>query len=47
MRKRLKQKLRSCAMCKPHKMGHALRWKPRELVRLQEAERTLRLATYR
>jgi hypothetical protein len=34
-------------MCKAHKRGHAMRWKPRELIRLQEAERTLRRATYR
>jgi hypothetical protein len=31
MRKRLKKKRRSCAMCKPHKMGGATRWKPKDM----------------
>jgi hypothetical protein len=29
MRKRLKNKRRSRALCKPHKRGHATRWTPR------------------
>ena len=39
MRKRLKKKKRSCAMCKPHKMAKAVRWKPDELDRLKRFER--------
>jgi hypothetical protein len=38
MRKRLKKKKHSCALCKPHKMGWGNRWKPKELVRLKEFE---------
>jgi hypothetical protein len=30
MRKRYKKKLRSCKLCKPHKMGIDKRWKPKE-----------------
>lgn len=40
MRKRLKRKLRSCNMCKPHKTGRSNRWKPKEEARLREFERT-------
>jgi len=47
MRKALKRKLRSCALCKPHKMGGAQRWKNRDLQALREAEKTARRATYR
>ena len=47
MRKSLKRKLRSCALCKPHKMAGAQRWKDRDLQALREAERTARRATYR
>ena len=47
MRKRLKQKLRSCKMCKAYKMGWENRWKPRELFALKEAEREIRLASQR
>lgn len=36
MRKRLKKKRRSCAMCKPHKAG---RWKAREKMLLGLYER--------
>lgn len=39
MRKRLKLKKRSCAMCKAHKMHGAPRWKPKELAALKESER--------
>lgn len=30
MRKQYKIKKRSCALCKPHKMGWDKRWKPKE-----------------
>ena len=30
MRKSFKTKRRSCALCKPHKMGWDKRWNPRE-----------------
>ncbi|MBJ7602147.1 MAG: hypothetical protein JF888_02970 [Candidatus Dormibacteraeota bacterium] len=39
MRKRLKKKLKSCGLCKPHKTGQALRWTDREEARLREFER--------
>ena len=38
MRKRQKQKKKSCAMCKPHKMHRANRWKPREEAALRRYE---------
>jgi hypothetical protein len=41
MRKRLKKKLRSCALCKPHKMGWDNRWKPRDESLLREAEQEI------
>ena len=39
MRKRLKKKLHSCPMCKPHKMHGACRWKPKEEAALKEFEK--------
>lgn len=42
MRKALKLKQRSCAMCKPFKMRGANRWKPRERMLLREFEREYR-----
>jgi len=39
MRKRLKKKKRSCALCKPHKMKGDIRWKAKELVNLEEFEK--------
>jgi hypothetical protein len=39
MRKQLKMKRRSCAMCKPHKMGWERRWTPREVADLRRFER--------
>ena len=42
MRKMLKRKLRSCPMCKPHKMAKCNRWKPRDLARLKEDDKTCR-----
>lgn len=38
MRKRLKLKKHSCALCKPHKMRGANRWDARDLSRLKEFE---------
>ena len=40
MRKRLKKKLRSCAMCKPHKRRWANRWNSKEESKLKEFEQT-------
>ena len=45
MRKRLKVKKRSCAMCKPYKMGGENRWKPKELAKLVRAEAEIRQAS--
>ena len=39
MRKRYKKKLHSCAICKPHKMHGAKRWKIKEEVLLKEFEK--------
>ena len=39
MRKRLKKKLRSCPMCKPHKMHGAIFWSPKELDSLKRSEK--------
>jgi len=39
MRKRLKKKKHSCALCKPHKMGGCGRWKARELGDIKEFEK--------
>ena len=39
MRKRSKNKRHSCAMCKPHKMGGANRWKPKDEMLLKEFEK--------
>jgi hypothetical protein len=42
MRKRFKNKLRSCAMCKPHKTKGSCRWKYKELASLNEFEKEKR-----
>ena len=42
MRKRLKNKRRSCALCKPHKRGHANRWTARDAEALRWFERAQR-----
>jgi len=42
MRKRYKKKLKSCAMCKPHKMNGANRWKPKDEARLKEFEQEMK-----
>lgn len=44
MRKRYKNKLKSCALCKPHKRGWALRWRGRELASMSAAETEVRNA---
>jgi hypothetical protein len=44
MRKRLKRKRRSCALCKPYKMGGENRWKPKEFARLKQTESEIRQA---
>ena len=38
MRKRYKIKRKSCALCKPHKRGFAVRWRARELAEIVRAE---------
>jgi len=45
MRKRFKNKKESCALCKPHKRGWAVRWnsKQAELLRIFEKEKTFLL----
>lgn len=44
MRKRYKVKKHSCAMCKPNKMGHCIRWSPKALQELKLAEKAIRNA---
>ena len=44
MRKRLKKKKRSCALCKPHKMAKALRWKAADFDMLSHDEKEIRAA---
>ena len=44
MRKRLKKKKRSCALCKPHKMAKALRWKAADFDRLVNDEKEIKSA---
>jgi hypothetical protein len=46
MRKQLKRKKRSCALCKPHKVGWERRWKPREAEKLKRFERSIRRGEY-
>jgi hypothetical protein len=45
MRKQLKVKKRSCAMCKPYKVGWENRWKPKALAELKRAEAEIRQAS--
>lgn len=42
MRKRYKQKKRSCAMCKPNKMGWEHRFKIKELALRDRTDRIIR-----
>jgi hypothetical protein len=44
MRKRYKNKRRSCALCKPHKRGWEERWKPKQVQALRDSEREIREA---
>jgi len=41
MRKRYKNKQRSCAMCKPHKMQWDKRWKAKELSEIAQTEKEI------
>lgn len=41
MRKRQKNKLRSCGLCKPHKTGGSNRWNEKEFAELKESEKEL------
>jgi hypothetical protein len=43
MRKQLKDKIRSCPLCKPHKRGWSCRWTPQERQAILETDRELRL----
>ncbi len=40
MRKRTMKKRKSCALCKPWKMGKMVRWKEKEFALMKEFERT-------
>jgi hypothetical protein len=43
MRKRYKNKTKStCAICKPHKRGWAVRWKSKELSKLKQDEKDIK-----
>jgi len=42
MRKSYKKKRRSCALCKPHKIGKAKRWTRRDEVLMREFEKVKR-----
>lgn len=46
MRKQYKKKKRSCALCKPHKMGWDNRWKRKEKVKLDLDEEEMLLEQY-
>ena len=46
MRKQLNRKKRSCALCKPQKMGWERRWKPREAAKLKRFERAILRGEY-
>ncbi len=45
MRKHLKRKRRSCALCKPYKMGGEVRWKPKEPAAMKLAAREIAAAS--
>jgi len=42
MRKRYKNKKRSCGLCKPFKRGKTIRWKNKELQKLELAEKEIK-----
>lgn len=46
MRKQYKKKKRSCALCKPHKMGWDNRWKKKEREKRDLDEEEILLAEY-
>jgi hypothetical protein len=41
MRKMLKNKLKCCGLCKPHKRGMSMRWKIKDLDRMIQAEKEI------
>ena len=43
MRKQYKKKLRSCSLCKPHKMKKSKRWSLKDGVLLKEFEKGIQL----
>jgi len=43
MRKRLRHKRAACSLCKPHKTGHANRWKAKDEAFLQSSDREMRM----
>jgi hypothetical protein len=43
MRKNYKRKRRSCALCKPHKVGCDKRWKVKEAARRMDMEHECKL----
>jgi hypothetical protein len=44
MRKRYKQKRRSCSLCKPHKRGWDNRWTVKDRLLIERAEKEIRAA---
>ena len=42
MRKKYKEKKRSCALCKPHKMKWVKRWKKKELDIIERSEKEIK-----
>ena len=45
MRKQYKKKKRSCALCKPHKMKWANRWKIKYKNKIKESDKEIKDAT--
>lgn len=41
MRKRYKNKKKSCGLCKPHKRGWSNRWKDKEMQKLKISEKEI------
>ena len=46
MRKQYKKKKRSCALCKPHKMGWENRWKRNAQIKMETSEEEILEAIY-
>ena len=42
MRKQFKQKLKSCALCKPHKMHWANRWKTKDRAKMKVMDKEIK-----